>query len=187
MVHQRVFSMSPLAALQWITRQGLALQEYKLLVIEMNKRGRNTPAESPNFSLSPQYIQWGSSLQPPPPLSAALSWGLRLVCVADRNWHGRGEELSAPGAGMGTVPHGLLLPLPLFFSSLSLVCKCISISYDLSVSFFSPRCDLPLPDSHPLSRSRSLYLFPSIFVSLTLSFPTARPAFILIPLPPWVF
>ena len=78
-------------------------------------------------------------------------------------------------------------PLSLSFSlSLSLVCKCISISYDLSVSFFSlAMISLFLIPSHSLARS--LYLFPSIFVSLTLSFPTARPAFILIPLPPWVF
>ncbi|CAB1459126.1 unnamed protein product [Pleuronectes platessa] len=35
----------------------------------------------------------------------APAWRLRLVCVADRKWHGRGEERSAWGAGMGTVPY----------------------------------------------------------------------------------
>lgn len=54
-------------------------------------------------------------------VSAALSWGLKLVCVADRKWHGRGEALSARGAGTGTVPHGLRLPLPPRFLSPSRV------------------------------------------------------------------
>lgn len=48
-----------------------------------------------------------------------------------------------------------------------------------------PHYDLPLPVCLPLSRSLCQFL--SIFVSLALSFPTARPSFILIPPPPWVF
>ncbi|KAK5620616.1 hypothetical protein CRENBAI_021384 [Crenichthys baileyi] len=95
MVHQSVFSVSLVAALRWITRHGRALQEYKPLVIETNKRRRNTPTERPNFSLSRRRIQRGSSLLLAQPVSAAPSWGLMLVCTADRKWHGRGGELSA--------------------------------------------------------------------------------------------
>lgn len=69
---------------------------------------------------------------------------------------------------MGTVPYGLLLPLPRFLSpspSPSLTLSRVQMHIHLLWSFgllLFPRYDLPLPDSLPLSRSLplsvSLYL-----------------------------
>lgn len=76
--------------------------------------------------------------------------------MADRKWHGRGEEALSVGCrNWGQSPTVSCSPLPLFLSP-SLVCKCISISYDLWVFFFSLAVI-------------SLFLFPS-HTSLPLSF-----------------
>lgn len=102
------------------TRRGLALQEDKPLVIEMNKTegGEHASAEA---QTSDSLVTISSRIQQDPTGSSGHhrvpvtpSW--RLICAADPKWLGRGEAFSAWGAGMGTVPCGLSLP-----SALSLV------------------------------------------------------------------
>lgn len=73
-------------------------------------------------------------------------------------------------------------PAVFFSLPLLLLCKCTSNAYDLSVFFSHAMISLFLIPSY--SPAHSFYLFPSIFVSVTLAFPTARPAFISVPLPP---
>lgn len=78
------------------------------------------PTESfPNFSLSLSLVSSVFSGDPPfSGLSSSVTGAEAPSALADRKWHGRGEALSARGAGTGTVPHGLRLPLPppfLFF------------------------------------------------------------------------
>lgn len=71
------------------------------------------------------------------------------------------------GCRNGDSPLRSPVPSPplFFFLFLSLVCKCISISYDLFGLLLFPHYDLPLPDSLPLS-----HLLP-LSVSLYLCFP----------------
>lgn len=110
------------------TRQGLALQEDKDLIIEMNKTeggGEHASAEAQTsdslVTISSRIQQDPAGIQQDPTGSSGHhrvpvtpSW--RLICAADPKWLGRGEAFSAWGAGMGTVPCGLSLP-----SALSLV------------------------------------------------------------------
>lgn len=135
MVHQRVFSMSPLAELPRITRHGPALQEYKPLVIEMNKRGRNMPTESPKLLALPSVYSAG--MQPLAGTAGLCSsvvqgWGPSAWLIGSGTAEER--ELSAWGAGMGTVPYGLLLPLPLPSLSLSFALSCANADASLMIS-----------------------------------------------------
>ena len=145
----------------------------------MNKRGRNTPSESPNFSLSLVGVFSGDS---------AFSWHRQPQQLCHGGWGSSvrliesgtvADESSQRGVQeWGQSPTVSCSLSPSF--SISQVQMHIHLLWSFGLLLF-PHYDLPLPVCLPLSPS--LCQFPSIFVSLALSFPTARPSFILIPLP----
>lgn len=136
----------------------------------MNKRGRNTPTESKLLLLV--YSAGSLPLAGKASLSGSVTGADARLCGWSEVARSRRRALSV-GCRNGDSP--LRSPAPSPPLSLSLKCKCTSISSDLSVVVLSLFL-FPLP----LSLAPSLFL--SIFVSLALSFPTARPYFISPPL-----
>lgn len=137
----------------------------------MNQRGRNTSTESPNFLLSRQRIQWGSSFS-----AGTVSLGSSVVGAEARHCGWSEVARSRRGGSqrgvqeLGTVPYGLLLPSPPLSLSLSRVQMHIHLLWSLGLLLF-PRCDLPLPVSLP-HFSLPLSFLVSLFLLLS---PSPRP------------
>lgn len=130
------------------------------------------PAERPKLLTLSSLCSAGIRRAPPSPCNSVMEAHLWLIQSGTVE-----ERRSQPGVQERGQSPAVFFSLPF-----SLLCKCISNAYDLWVFFSHAMISLFLIPSY--SPAHSFYLLPSIFVSVTLAFPTARPAFISVPLPP---